>query len=226
MIIYGWSNSLNTPRKRLVGLVPLVTLALLLVWPFTEAGRFLIPLVPFLLMGGVESLGRVLTRFPKLIKPLSLRSQAALILLILSLPYSGYAMITRRTAAQERTHADFDAACRFLAPTRGHPGPVLARHPGDVYWFAGRQGLEPPNEPNAMNALIDEYKIAYLLIDESRYARAEAGPLASFVAANPGRVKLVWERPSVSVYEVVTSWDVDLQKLAGRNLRGDGNSAW
>jgi len=47
---------MRTPRRRLAGLIALFTLALLLVWPFTEAGRFLFPIVPFLLVGATEAL--------------------------------------------------------------------------------------------------------------------------------------------------------------------------
>ncbi len=46
----------NRHRRRVVALWGLATLALLLVWPFTEAGRFLVPLVPALLVGAVEGL--------------------------------------------------------------------------------------------------------------------------------------------------------------------------
>src|SRR5262249_1940306 len=52
----GWLTALLRPRRRLAALIPLLTLGLLLVWPYTEAGRFLIPLVPCLLIGGVEGL--------------------------------------------------------------------------------------------------------------------------------------------------------------------------
>jgi hypothetical protein len=53
IIILGWCRTLRSVRRRIAGLVPLCTLLLLLAWPFTEAGRFLVPLVPFLLVGAV-----------------------------------------------------------------------------------------------------------------------------------------------------------------------------
>ena len=57
VMILGWAIALKTHRRRLASLVAFATLALLLVWPFTEAGRFLVPLVPFLLVGATEGLG-------------------------------------------------------------------------------------------------------------------------------------------------------------------------
>ena len=60
IMLDGWVRSTETPRRRLVGIITLVTLGLLLVWPFTEAGRFLIPLVPFLLVGLTEGLAHAL----------------------------------------------------------------------------------------------------------------------------------------------------------------------
>jgi len=60
VILFGLIRVSFDPKKRLAGLIPLVTLPLLLVWPFTEAGRFLVPLVPCLLVGMVEGLSWVL----------------------------------------------------------------------------------------------------------------------------------------------------------------------
>ena len=54
----GWARTLSRPRRRLAGLIPLLTIALLTIWPYTEAGRFLIPLIPCLLIGAVEGLGQ------------------------------------------------------------------------------------------------------------------------------------------------------------------------
>ena len=60
VMTWGWSRLLRSPRRRPAGLVPLVTLAVLLAWPFTEAGRFLVPLVPMLLVGAVEGVAGVI----------------------------------------------------------------------------------------------------------------------------------------------------------------------
>jgi hypothetical protein len=49
VIVAGWVASARSSRRRLAALVPATTLPLLLAWPFTEAGRFLVPLVPFVL---------------------------------------------------------------------------------------------------------------------------------------------------------------------------------
>ncbi|HEU5118350.1 MAG TPA: glycosyltransferase family 39 protein, partial [Isosphaeraceae bacterium] len=83
----------NRGTRRIVALWSLGTLALLLVWPFTEAGRFLVPLVPALLVGAVEGLSTVLAR-------LGFRRQArrvavALVLLV-SVPYSVHAVASHR----------------------------------------------------------------------------------------------------------------------------------
>ena len=60
VIIAGLMIAALRPRRRLAGLIPLLTLVLLLAWPYTEAGRFLIPLIPCLLVGAVEGLSRLL----------------------------------------------------------------------------------------------------------------------------------------------------------------------
>ena len=65
VVIGGWVRALRAPRRRLAALVPGTTLALLLVWPFTEAGRFLIPLLPFVLVGVTEGIAVLLSRWTK-----------------------------------------------------------------------------------------------------------------------------------------------------------------
>ena len=73
-------------------MIAFTTLALLLIWPFTEAGRFLIPLVPFLLVGLTECLGRVMARIG-LRRP---RDSAAAIILAVSAPYAVYSIVSGR----------------------------------------------------------------------------------------------------------------------------------
>jgi hypothetical protein len=205
LVIVGWLRTLRDPRRRVAGLVPLATLPLLLAWPFTEAGRFLIPLVPFLLVGAVEALAVLAARF----LPGRPRAWAAGILLALSLPYSIYAIVSDRAGAQRKTYRDFDAACAWIvAQGERHPGPLLTRHPGEAYWLTGRPALAPSSDdPEATDRTIDRYHAAFLLIDEERYARAPANPLSHYVTRHPERVRLVWQREtggaSVAVYEVV-----------------------
>ena len=187
VIALGWLRCLRRPRRRLAGLVPTVTLLVLVVWPFTEAGRFLIPLIPCLLVGATEGLA-IATRQ---------RWIAAAMVLAASLPYSAYALATGKARAAEASHRDFDAACAWLADRADRPGPVLTRHPGEVFWRTGRQALEvaTSERPGDIDAgaeaiarAIDRYGVAYLLVDQERYANAPTGPLARFVAGSPGRV--------------------------------------
>jgi hypothetical protein len=189
LMIFGWVRALRSIQLRLFGLVPLITIALLLVWPFTEAGRFLIPLVPFLLLGlvgGIIGIGELLNLAP-------LRFHSGLIALILSVPYSGYAIMNGRAAAARTQHADFDAACAWLKEQTTERGSVLSHHPGEVFWQTGWPALEvASSDANAIDRLIDRFGVAYLLIDENRYANAAQSPLSNYVAAFPERVVVVW----------------------------------
>jgi hypothetical protein len=200
VVLLGWARALGIPRRRLAALVPLATFPLLLVWPFTEAGRFLIPLVPFVLVGAVEGLSAV----GAWAGWRRLRTRAAWAVLVASIPYAAYAIATDRAGAAERSHAAFDAACDWIARHGEIPGPVLTRHPGEVYWQTGRHALEPPGgEPEAIEQEIQKYGIVYLLLDPEPYARAPASPLGRFVAARPGRVRRAWgEGGAVAVFAV------------------------
>jgi hypothetical protein len=203
LLVFGWARTLRTPRRRLAGLIPLATLGLLLVWPFTEAGRFLIPLIPYLLVGAVEGLAPLVA----LIRPRRPRIWAAGAVLALSVLYSFYALATGRAEAQRQTHRDFDAACAWIGKEGRQLGPILTHHPGEVFWLTRRQAVAPRDEaPKAIDALIDRFQVAYLLIDAERYVNAPASPLARYVSLRPNRVRRVWGhatgQASVTVYEV------------------------
>ena len=172
---------------RLAALVPILTILALLPWPFLEAGRFLIPLVPFLLFGAFEGLSRLgfflERRRGFRYRPSTVRRVAASLVLIGSLPYSVYALAAGRTKALETTQRDFDSACNWLVNHGDRHGIVLSRHPGEVYWQTGRKGVnvssagqtgERDSGSELVEAAIARYPAAYLLIDRERYARAPA----------------------------------------------------
>jgi hypothetical protein len=232
VVLLGWIQLVRSPRRRLAGLVPLVTLPLLLIWPFTEAGRFLIPLVPFLLVGAHEGLS-------KIIRTLYLRSRIspsplvgegnrgedrrtsaierptgpqatyrnnkriiARLIVLSTLPYSLYNLAPGRFEGRRRVHAGFDAACAWIATDATQSGPVLARHPGEVYWQTGRLATEPGSDDlDALATQIRDEHIAYILDDPGRYANAPQTPLGRVAAERPTLVRKVFEGP-VSVYEV------------------------
>ena len=211
IVALGWIRTLRRPRRRLAGLVALCTLLVLIAWPFTEAGRFLIPMIPCILVGAVEGLSVPFRRLRRSRR----RLIAAAMVLAASLPYSAYTLVTGKARSTEASQRDFDAACAWLAAHADRPGPVLTRHPGEVYWQTGRPALEVPTaeRPGDIDAdadtiarTIDAYRAAYLFIDQVRYANAPPSPLARFVAGFPGRVRKVWsrdgDRASVTIYEV------------------------
>ncbi len=196
-IAWGWVRLLKSRRKRLAGLVPGATLALLLIWPFTEAGRFLVPLIPFLLAGLTEALGQISA---KIGRP---RRWAPAVVLAVSIPYSLYAIASGRAEAGRRAHRDFDRACGWITH-QDDPGTVLTRHPGEVFLLSGRKALSPPDGASTkiIEDLLRKYHVAFLLIDEMRYARAPTTPLERFVAAHPRRVERVHGEGSVVVYRI------------------------
>jgi hypothetical protein len=207
LVVFGWVRAIRSPRRRLAGLYPLCTLGLLLVWPFTEAGRFLIPLLPCLLVGAVEGLAP-LARLARLRRP---RLWAAGAVLVASLPYAAYSLATDRAAAQRQTYRDFDAACAWIVRAGNQPGPILARHPGEVFWLTHRQALSAPSDdPAVIDPVIDQLHVSYLIIDKERYSKAPIGPLSLYVSRFPGRIREVWSSAprggaSVVVYEIVRS---------------------
>ncbi len=198
VVLAGWLATLRGRRRRLAGLVGLSTLAVLLVWPYTEAGRFLIPLIPALLVGAAEGLARLGRR------------RASALLLAAALPYAGYTLATAGRRARADRDPDLDAACTWLR-TAPRPGPVLTRHPGEVFLRSGRRALEVATserpgdadaDPDAVAATIDRYSIAYLLIESDPYVNAAPSPLERFVRERPESVREATASGRVRVYEV------------------------
>jgi hypothetical protein len=227
LIALGWVRALRRSQRRLAGLVALATLLVLLVWPYTEAGRFLIPLIPCILVGAVEGLVAVLGWLGRVGGQIGARGAshrmrssrrrliAAGVVLLASLPYSAYALVAGKARATEASQRDFDAACGWLAAQADRPGSVVTRHPGEVFWQTGRPALEVATSErpgdadasaDAIARVIDAYHVAYLLIDQDRYANAPPSPLARFVTRYPDRARKVWDRETdrsaSTIYEV------------------------
>ena len=223
VVIGGLVIAALRPRRRLAGLIPLLTLVLLLAWPYTEAGRFLVPLIPCLLVGAVEGLSRAApVGRPGCWDGTSLdgglRIAAAVLIVLASLPYPCYTLISGRARGRDAAaHREFDAACAWLVHHGVRQGPVLTRHPGEVFLATGRQALEvstaerpgaSDDPPETIDQTIDRYGVAYLLVDADRYLNAVTSPLARFVAERPARVRLVFSSQDgggsgVAIYEVL-----------------------
>ena len=128
--------------------------------------------------------------------------------MLASIPYSAYAIIYGRAAADRSHHADFDAACQWIAIHATPPRARSHRHPGEVFWQTGQLVVEPDaTDPDVIDRLIDRLGVAYLLIDEERYINAGLNPLGHYVEQYQRRVALVWSkshgRRSVRVFEIV-----------------------
>jgi hypothetical protein len=136
--------------------------------------------------------------------------------LIASLPYSTYSALMGRSRARDAGSRSLDLACSWLREYGKRPGPVLTRHPGEVYLQTGRRALEASTSerpgdadasPDAIDGIIVLYRVAYLLIDQERYAHAPPSPLNRFVGERPERVRKVWCNDNgaagVAIYEVL-----------------------
>ena len=222
VVIVGLILAVSRPMLRLAGLISLLTLELLLAWPYTEAGRFLIPLIPCLLVGAVEGLTRLVQRSARALRWDIPRRRvsfaAALLILAVSLPYSCYSVLSGRARGRDAAaHQDFDSACEWLIRHASRPGPILTRHPGEVFLATGRQALEVStseragerdDQADAIERTIARYGVAYLLLDADRYLNAVPSPLARFVAERPARVRRVFphgdsDRSGVAIFQVL-----------------------
>jgi hypothetical protein len=207
----------SKPHTRLIGLIPLITGAVLLLWPHMEAGRFLIPLVPSILIGAAEGSTRLLILLARWrsiqLQPRRIRVIAAALLLAGSIPYPVYMLAAGRVNVLETSQRDFDSACDWLANHAERPGSVLSEHHGDVFCQSDRRGADVPTEARcgvryanseSIACTVTGYQAAYLLTDSERYTRALRSPLPQFIRSHPNDVRAVFNAGAVTIFEVIS----------------------
>jgi hypothetical protein len=199
IVLAGWLACLRRPAWRLAGLIPVLTLGLLLAWPFTEAGRFLVPLAPWIVVGAWSGL-----LIPAGAGGGRGRAWIAFLLLAAGLPSTLHSIITRRVDAEAARQADFDAACAWVGNRPDPPGPMLVRQAGEAFWLAGRSrtALAPPESEAEVSDVIARHAVAFLIVDDDRYVGAEPGALGRFVRDHPDQAREVFRRGAVAVYRV------------------------
>ncbi len=205
------------PTERPAVAVVGVTMPILLVWPFTEAGRFLIPLVPLLLLGFASGLVEVAQRFLKISRAKTWPI-ASTLLLAASLPYPMLKVVQGERGLDTPADQAFDAAYQYVLSEEASrdegdpPRPVLmAQNAAEAAWITGRPALPPPNglDAEAFLAMLDDDRIGFLIVGGDRFANDPGDPLALALNAHETRDRLVpvWTdsddpEPLVTVYRV------------------------
>lgn len=212
IFITGLAKIAKNPKTRLAATYLVLSLAMLIAWPFTEAGRFLVPLVPFVLLAFTDGLASVCQ---SLKISINLKSELAeqfapWLVAALCLPFGLYTWQKQvRGDAGSQDH-DFNRACAWLSQKTPASAIIASRHPGDVFWRSGRAGVIWPEsgEIDAAHWALISQNAAYLLIDTTRYAKASIpawcspGPLA----LKPDLFREVapagWSAQALRLYEV------------------------
>lgn len=156
------------PATRLAAMYWSLTMAILLVWPFTEAGRFLIPLVPIGLLGLLAGSQNVLDQF---VPKLSNKNRVAWLLAGLAVPFGSYTWLKDVRTQATQADQNFDRTCAWISQNIPDKEFIAARHPGDLYWRTGRQADFWPKVNSVEEAAADLQRrsIGYLLIDQGRF---------------------------------------------------------
>lgn len=223
VVLVGLLATLRDRRRRLAGLVALTTLGMLLAWPYTEAGRFLIPLLPALIVGAAEGMAAIGRRLG--LRRRGARRMATLLVLVAAIPYAASSIATSGRRARAERQPDLDAACAWLRAALRR-GPVLTRHPGEVFLRSGRKALEVPTaerpgdldaDPEDVAATIRRYGVGYILIDADPYLNAAPSPLERYVAERPEDAREVARFGKTRVYEVGGNSPRDGGRRSGRH---------
>lgn len=162
---------LRNESTRTAGIYMLVSASILVVWPFTEAGRFLIPLVPLTLIALAFGTDTILSwRWACFRRTApNVRRTILCVVLGMGLPFGIYALAKN---AQTVWHVgDYERACAWIRAKTAPDAVLSARHPGDAYWRTGRVGVGWPNAATMADASkqLRDSGVDFLLLDGGRY---------------------------------------------------------
>lgn len=219
----GAMRMLRAGDLRPGGLYLAISMTILIIWPFTEAGRFLIPLVPLNLAAfaiGCESIAAaVKARWPEVlaVSYLAVRwqSQAATAIAIFALPFGLYTAIKPWRTGSATADARFESACRWIEGNLPRDAVIAARHPGDVFWRTGRMAVPWPAEATNVEAAnrLRQAGARFVFVDLGRYVGDQAPLWLDQQAGNkksaagshehPAGFGLIAEpEPGMKVYEI------------------------
>lgn len=209
----GFIRMIRNESTRPAGLYLACSLAILVVWPFTEAGRFLIPLVPLNLAAlvlGLDRIGLSISWHNRKLR-FVVRSVPVSIALA-SLPFGLYTGLKAWRTDPVQADASFEAACRWIAGNLPTDAVVASRHPGDVYWRSSRVGVPWPEAKSAEEAAsrLSDAGAGFLFVDQGRYV-GENAP-AWLAEEAPGQVaasfrQLAEPATGMRIYEIVGASD-------------------
>ncbi len=203
VLMAGIVLAFKQDRTRFAAILVSTNLGLLFLWPFTEAGRFLVPLVPALLIIALEGL----VVFTSWLRLRLSRFKLAILLAVVAFPYSLYAIVTTKAAEERQSHYEVDAACDWIVKFGSQQGPVLSSYPAEVYWQTGCTGIKPAYTTETILAEIERYQVGYLLVAPNRFASAPDDPLVRLYAEHPEMLRVVWKSPEGGVKVLKTAVD-------------------
>lgn len=170
--IAGFIKLAKSPVTRFSAIYFGISLSILIVWPFTEAGRFLIPLIPILSLAFANGLV-VLCHIFHDFGLAGFMTPRGLIWLI-----PGIAMLFGIHTWQKNIRTtpmmldrDFDQACVWIAQQVAPTEVIASRHPGDVFWRSGHVGVRWPEQSTIEEVVEDlaQKNVGFLLVDRGRF---------------------------------------------------------
>ncbi|MBI1325591.1 hypothetical protein GC170_20705 [bacterium] len=209
----GLVRMIRNESARPAGLYLACSLVILVVWPFTEAGRFLIPLVPLNLAALVLGLDRIGFSISRLnLKLRYVVRSVPVSIALASLPFGLYTGLKAWRTDPAQADAPFEAACRWIAGNLPADAVVASRHPGDVYWRSSRVGVPWPEAKSAEAAasLLSDAGAGFLFVDQGRYV-GEKDP-AWLADEATGQVAATFRQlaepaTGMRIYEIVEAGD-------------------
>ena len=168
----GFIRMAISPETRFAAIYCGITMAILIVWPFTEAGRFLIPLIPIMLLALANGLA-ILASLAQDLGWIKSGNHQRIVWLIpmLSILFGMYTWQKNLRTSPMNLDKDFDQACAWIAQHLPPNSIIASRHPGDVFWRSGRTGLPWPNQTNITEAAnqLAKKNVGFLLVDRGRF---------------------------------------------------------
>lgn len=198
IIIFG---ILNLKKFRLLILAYLAgTLIILSLWPDVWIGsRFILPAVPFLLVGLVNGLQEILLR----VTPQTVRIYILWLPLIISIfLFSGIKSLSREAKAEIKPEwTNYYSLASWLKENKGDEIVVACRKPGLFYLYSNSYTINYKYTTNDQELIKDlkEKRVEYVVLDQLGYS-STSRYLYPAIQNNPEVFELIQERNNPETY--------------------------
>lgn len=231
LIVYGVYHLKH--YRSFVAIYLLGSAAILLLWPYVWFGtRFILPLIPFLLLGAVNGVDALLSKVSKSEHPNEWFYLAGCLLLFGGVKQES----EKKDLDHPNKYNNFLKMSDYVGDNLPADAVVLNRKPGLFYLYGHRKSINVPStlDYGEMEARLDSTGVTHVIIDAMGFADVSRY-LVPFIQDNPEKFKPIHQITSPDAYpttlieyyanrgytgewETITNGDKQIKQRTGKGL--------